>query len=367
MSSKILKFTVASVFVASFAASAFAQSDKIFIVGQEKAVAATIEDETLSEVKYKQGALSTQQPWEKVSRVEYGAGNSQFAKAEDNLRKGDFPAAQTILEAIKVEREIFNPRKLYMLGKCLEGQGKFKDAEAKFNELVSKYEKSLYTKLAIRSLVEAQIKTGNFAGAVSTADKGTQVAQSVKNNVLAVEFRLIKGSVLEAQNKGAEAEAEYRGVAGASDAGRIAKLGECGIARIAAKTGDVDKVKSIVDPIIKTNDPVLLPAAYTAMGEALLSRGVQDAAKGGAERIREAAVENFLRVIVQCPPAPNESQDDLERSMFGYATAAKRLSEIEKAKEQVEFWKGQVSQHCKEFLQRFPNSRFRKQVEELQR
>lgn len=350
--------------MALFAAVSLAQ-DKVFKINQEKPNTGVIEAETLTIVKLKIGAATMDMNWPEIARIEYGTGNAPFAKALENMSKGDFGAAQQILEPLKPEREIFVPRRLYLLGKCLEGQGKFKEAEEKFNELVSKFEKSYYTKLSIRSLVEVQIKNKNFSAAVLSAEKGGQIAQSVNNAGLAVEFRFIKGTVLEAQDKLTEAEAEYRAVAGASDAGRVAKLGDCGIARIAAKTGDVDKVKSIVDPILKGNDSILLPAAYVAMGEALLNKGAKDGANGGAEKLREAATDNFLRVIVQVPPPANESQDDLERAIFGYAKAARRLSEIEKKKEEVDFWRQQVAIHCKDFKDRFPNSRLIKQVEEL--
>ncbi|MBI3818187.1 MAG: hypothetical protein HY286_05810 [Planctomycetes bacterium] len=367
----ILKFIQRSLVlgvVAACPAVSFAQQDKIFTPGQDKPTQGTIEDESLTEIAIKTGGgAKTSVQLSQNPRVEYGSGNSPFAKAIENMSKGDFPAAQAILEPLKPEREIFVPRRLYLLGRCLEGMGKFKDAEDKYNELVSKYDKNYYTKLSIRSLVDVQIKNKNFAAAVATADKGGQIAQNVKNNGLALEFRFIKGTVLEAQDKLTEAESEYRAVAGAPDGGRYAKLGECGIARIAAKSGDAEKVKAIVDPIIKGKDEVLLAAAYAAMGEALLNRGVKEIQTGGAEKIREAAIENFLRVIVQFPPPSNESQDDLERAYFGYIRACKRISEVEKKKEDVDFWKAQVAVHARDLKERFPSSRYIKLVEELSR
>lgn len=345
---------------------AFAQQDKVFQKGQDKPTAGTIEDETLSDIKIKIGAGSTTMSRDKIGRVEYGAGNAPFSKAEDNISKGEFAAAQAILDPLKPEREIFIPRRLYLLAQCFEGLGKPKDAEERYNELVLKFEKSYYTKLAIRSLVGVQIKNNNFAAAVTSADKGAQLAQAVKNSKLALEFRLIKGNVLEAQDKIGEAEAEYRAVAGAPDAEAVGKLAECGIARMAAKSGDIDKVKVIVDPILKGNDPVLLPAAYTAMGDALLNNAVKSNPPA-VDKIHEAAVGNYLRVVVQVPPPAGESQDDLERSLFGYIKACRRLSELEKAKDAVEFWRGQVTQHSREFKEKFATSRFRKQVDELAR
>jgi tetratricopeptide (TPR) repeat protein len=346
-----------------FPAAASAQNDKIFQSGQDKPLTVEIVEETLSDIAFKQGPATSRLPWDKISRIDYGTDNGAFQRAEENIMKGDAATAITALEGLKPAREIFAPRRLYWLGRAFETQGKFKEAEDKYNELVSKYEKSVYTKRAIRSLAEVQIKNKNFGGAVATADKGISIANNVKSPAVALEFRFLKATILEAQDKLVEAEGEYKAVAGAPDSGRSGKLAECGIARMAAKKGDVERVKSAMEPILKGSDPTLLAAAYAAMGDALLTKGTTEP---NAERIREAAIENYLRVVVQCPPLSSDSQDDLERAMYGYAKAAKKLSELEaKQKDVAEFWKKESQQYVREFGERFPNSRFAKLVQEL--
>ncbi|MFN0207119.1 MAG: hypothetical protein ACKVS6_12520 [Planctomycetota bacterium] len=349
---------------AFFSASAFAQADKVLKIGTDKPISIEIIEETLTDIGYKQGPATSRMPWDQVARVDYGGSEAnQFQKAEDQIAKGEAAAAIALLEPMKPSREIFVPRRLYLLGRAQDAQSKFKEAEDKYNELVSKFEKSVYTKRAIRSLAEVQIKNKNFAGAQATADKGISIANNVKSPAVALEFRFLKASILEAQDKLPEAEAEYKAVAGSSEAGRSGKLAECGVARIIAKKGDVDRVKAATDPILKSNDPTLLAAAYTAMGDALLTKGITEP---NAERIRDAAVENYLRVIVQCPPSGADSQEDLERSMLGYAKACKKLAELDaKKKDEAEFWKKEVQQYVREFAERFPNSRYLKQVQEL--
>lgn len=346
-----------------FSAPSFAQNDKVLKIGQDKPVSVEIIEETLSVINYKQGPATSSMKWDEIARIDYGSENGPFLKAEDQIGKGDAAAAILILEPMKPGREIFVPRRLYLLGRAQEVQGKFKEAEDKYNELVSKFEKSVYTKRAIRSLAEVQIKNKNFAGAQSTADKGIAIANNVKSPSVALEFRFLKASILEAQDKFVEAEAEYKAVAGSPEAARAGKLAECGIARLIAKKGDVDRVKAATDPILKSNDPTLLAAAYNAMGDALLTKGITEP---NAERIRDAAIENYLRVIVQCPPSGSDSQEDLERAMFGYAKACKKLAELEaKKKDEAETWKKEVAHYIREFSERFPNSRYLKQVQEL--
>ena len=106
-----------------------------------------------------------------------------------------------------------------------------------------------------------------------------------------------------------------------------AKLANIGLARLAARQGRRRARETTLEPILKETDPALLGPAYAAMGEAQLSQGVSEK---NLELLRDAAIGSFMRVIVQCPPSPSESQDPLEWAIYGYIRAAKRITELER-------------------------------------
>jgi tetratricopeptide (TPR) repeat protein len=355
---------------AALATTALAQAgDKVIPGGQDKPVPGqtTVIEETLSDVVVQiQGGGKT--PYKREgARIQYGPGEAPFSKALTAIGNADYPAALAVLEPLKPEREIFVPRRLYLLARCLEGLDRTKEAEDKYAELVQKFENNYYTGLAIRSLIDIQIKNKNFAGAVSTADKGIAIAQKLKlEGSVGLVFRTYKATAFEAQDKLAEAEAEYRAIAaaagGAKDSATAGKLANVGLGRIAARQGDFAKARTLVEPVLKDTDPSLLGPAYSAMGEALLNQGVKESS---LDKIREAAIENFLRVIVQFPPSSSEPQDCLETAMYGYARAAKSLSEAEKEKEKKDFWVQEGIKMCKDFQDRFKSSRLRDKVSAL--
>lgn len=344
-------------------------SDRVIPAGQEKPLPGQVlvADETLADVVVQVGGARSTFKRE-GTRIQYGPGEAPFGKAIAAMQNGDFAGAIGVLEPLKPEREIFVPRRLYLLGRCFEGLDRAKEAEDKYSELVQKHENNYYAGLGIRSLVEVQIRNQNFAGAVATADRGIAIAQKLKVESAALLFRNFKAMAFEAQNELGKAEAEYRAIASAAGSSKesagAAKLANIGLGRIAARQGDAPKAKTLLEPILKDTDPSILGPAYSAMGEALLAQGIKES---NVERLREAAIDNFLRVIVQCPPMASESQDPLEAAMFGYARAAKRITELDKEKLQQEFWTQEGLKYCKEFQERFKTSRYAKQVAELRK
>jgi tetratricopeptide (TPR) repeat protein len=349
---------------------ASAQSDKIYPLGQDKPVPGNtvIVDEPLTEVVVQVGGAKTKFPRADGVRVQYGLDEGPFAKAMVAMSGGDYQGALAILEPLKPGREIFVPRRLYLIAKCLEGLGKGADAEKQYSELVTKYENNYWAGQGIRSLVEIQIMNKNYAGAVASADRGVAIAQKLKAEGVAFAFRIYKAAAYDAQDDLKKAETEYRDVvsaAGSSKEGALAaKLANVGLARLAARQGDVPKAKTLVEPILKDTDPVVLAPAYAALGEALLTQGITEK---NPDRIREAAIDGFLRVIVQCPPSPSESQEPLEWAIYGYIRAAKRIIELEKKKEEQDFWNQEGLKYCREFRNRFPSSRLMSKVTELQK
>lgn len=344
-------------------------SDKVYPPGQDKPLPGQVLviDETLSDVVV-QIAGGGKTPYRREgTRIAYTTGEPPFAKALAAMATADYEAALAVLEPLKPEREIFVPRRIYLIGRCLEGLGRLKEAEEKYAELLQKYENNYYTGLAVRSLIELQVENKNFPGAVATADKGIAIAQKLKlESTVGLVFRTYKASAFEAQDKLAEAEAEYRAIAsaagGSKDAAMAGKLANVGLARIAARQGDFAKGRTLLDPILKDTDPSILGPAYAAMGEVLLNQGIKET---NIEKIREAAIDHFLRVIVQFPPTHGESQDCLEAAMYGYVRAAKSLAESEKDKEKKDFWVQEGLKMCREFEERFKRSRFHDKVKNL--
>lgn len=344
--------------------------DKVFELGSDKAKLGKITEESLVEIVMQiEGGGKQTIAEARVARVLYGEGDAPFRKAQEAIETGNAAAALKELEPLQPGREIFVPRRFYWLGRAYELAGQPDKAIESYNQILSKHAKSRYARDCVRSLVDLQIRLQKFADAIGTADKGVRIADEIKRKELVLDFRFIKASAFEAQGKAAEAEAEFKAVAGEAatagpNAARVGSMANIGQARLAAKSGDAARAKTILDPILKGTDASLLGAAYGAMGEALYAQGVKET---NAEKLREAIFDNFLRALVQYPPNATDSTDPLEQAMLGCAKAYKKLSEVDKPKEQADSWKKLGVEICKEFRGRFPQSRLLKQVEDLQK
>jgi len=356
---------------AAFGTPAQAQGDKIYQPGQDKPLAGnpTITDETLTEIVYQIAGGGKSRCPREGARIQYGGPEEiPFTKALNAMSTGDFAGALAILDPMKPTREIFVPRRLYLIAKCNEALDHAAEAEKLYGELVSKFENNYWAGQAVRSLVEIQIKNKNFSGAVATADRGVAIAQKLKAESMIYAFRIFKAAAYEAQEDLKKAGDEYREVASSAASSKegagAAKLANIGLARLAARQGDVARAKTTLEPILKETDPALLGPAYAAMGEAQLSQGVSEK---NLELLRDAAIGSFMRVIVQCPPSPSESQDPLEWAIYGYIRAAKRITELEKKKEEQDFWNSEGLKYCKEFQERFRSSRLAPKVAELRK
>jgi len=357
---------------AALAPLALAQGsqDSIWRTGNDKPIKAKITQETLGDLKYSiSGGVTSNVPWEQVTRVVYGEGDGPFASAETAIAKGDFAGAQKTLEGLTTPRDIFVPRRLFLLGKALQGAQKPKDAEAKYAEVVDKHADSRWVKFALKALVDLQKQEKNYAGAVDTADKGIKIAQGAKLESAALEFRLEKASVLEAQDDKIDAAiAEYAKVASdaASSAPKVSQTAKALQARAMARKGkdaNTAQAKALVEDVLKSDDSALLTLAHAAMGEALLVEGVKESS---ADKLKDAAILHLLRVDVQYPPAASESQEPLEYALYGFVRASSTLMGLAKAnKDDAEYWKAQTTAHGRDFLERFPNSRYAKQVKDL--
>lgn len=356
--------------VAALAGASSAQQtqDSIKVIGNDKPIKGKIVEETLAEIVVQLPQGRTTVKWETVEgQPTYGEGEAIFKPVVDAMAKNDGATAIARLEAMKPTdlRPIFVPRRLFLMGQAFEMQGKTKEAEEKFAELVSKHPQNRYVRDATKALVSVQIKNKNFSGAVSTADLGIKLAQDGKLDGLALEFRTVKASVLEAQDKFSEADSEYRAVASAaaSVAPKVATLANVGQGRIAARQGDFTKAKMLLEPALKSNDPTILGPAYAAMGEACLAEGLK---LQNADKLREAAWDNYMRVVVQFPPSSLDSADSLELAMFGSVRAYHTLAKLEKGKD-GDLWSTYGINAASDFMNRFNSSRWFKQVDELRK
>ncbi len=344
--------------VSALGAAATAQvsgKDKVYKVNSDKPLLARVADQTLSEVVVSiDGGGTIKISWNEVDRIVFGDGYRPFRNAQEALDKGAFADAIKEIQDWKPGREIFAPLRLLLLGRALEGLDKAKEAEEAYAQLVAEHAKSHYVRMAIRTLVDLQVRNKNFVGAVDTAERGIKLGKDLKLDGIAQEFLFVKARVLEAQDKLTEANREYQTLAtsAAQSAPRIASLATAAQGRIAARQGDVPKARMLLEPLIQSTDAAILGPAYAALGDTLYAQGVKET---NAEKLREGLL-HYLRAEVQFPPVTGESTDTLEMALFGSARTYKKLSEIDKPKETSDFWKQKGLEKCADFLSRFPGS-----------
>ncbi|MBI1850775.1 MAG: tetratricopeptide repeat protein [Planctomycetes bacterium] len=302
--------------------------------------------------------------WKSIQAVQYGA-SPEFTRAMETLASGNLDDSKSQLEELKKDPKLRPPLRqqvLYHLASTNQRLGKFDDAIAGYNELLKAFPKSRYLRSAGENLVTCYLDKKDADGAGKALETFLADAKTagVEANVQS-ELGLLKGRVLEAQQKIPEAKAQYEAVAKAAGIAPAAVLeSELGVARCLHLSGDaasIAKAEEQYRKLVKEDAPnSVLAGAWNGIGD------ITKVAAVNAKSVDKMldALFAYLRGVVQYAPLRGEPTTEYERALAGAAECFKFVSDLETNKEKKKLYLDRSNERLAQLKKEFPSSPFLK-------
>ncbi len=301
------------------------------------------------------GNASRSVTWDTVESVSYGDGEL-LANAIDAYGGGRFEESLSQLEGLlgsdPPARAVLVQQALYFRGLDQARLQDFAAAIATLEDLIARFPKGRYLRSAAGALLDCALAKGDAAGASAALEKILTGAKA--QETFQKESGLLKGRLLEAQKKYAEARALYQDVAssaGITPAGaEEARLGQ---ARTLFLEGKKDEASRLFQSLtLEAKTKLVLAGAWNGLGDAWREEG---RAKRDQERLMESVIA-YLRGVVHYPPAPGEPTTEYEHALGGAALVYRYLSEIEQNPERKRINQDRAAERRALLEREFPSS-----------
>ncbi len=323
-----------------------------------------IQDEDVDAISFKptRGGAETKIPWETVASIEYGGAPAEFTRVMENLTRAD---PQTLLGSLSTLAGDANLRPplqqqvLYCRAQTLKRLGKFEDALKGYQEILAAFPKSRFLLEVARGVVDCNVASGKAADAAQALDKivAEAKAASVGPRFLG-EVALVRGDLLLAQSKLAEARAAYE--AAEKNEGASPELlhgGRLGVARCLQLQGKAAEAEQLFRKLIGEKAPSeVLGGAWTGLAEVLMETGK---VRKSSDLMHESLF-GFLRSIVQFAPGPGAATDAYERALAGAAACNDLIAETETSNERRQVYARRAQSRREELARLFPTSKYLK-------
>lgn len=282
---------------------------------------------------------------------EYGAAieawmAGRLAEAADGFGK---LAAQSKL------RPVVRQQALYHLAVVQEAAGQGDESAATWRTLMADFPRGRYLAAAADALVAPKLAAKDAAGAAAEL---TRIEAATKDYP---DFRpalaVLKGKVLEAQGKAADALAAYGAAAlDAAATPEIKAAAELGKARCQLLEKKPADAEASLRQLVKSADapPAVLAGAWNVLGDILLEQG---RTASNEDKLQEALFA-YLRSCVQYLPLPGEPTREYERALAGSARCFKFISEVSSKPERKELYNARSRQRTEKLRTEFPGSEF---------
>ncbi len=311
------------------AGGAFAQQDKITLKdGKERTVKITSED--YDGLWYSAEGGSVGLRWKEVDSIRYG-GAEKYYKALDAVSSGKPADALPLLQELAADtklRPVLRHNVLYSLGLASERLGMQDQAIATFQELLKSFPKSRYLLDVGGRLLAIHLARGDAAGATSVLESTLAAAKaSGMDPGLQAGFGLLRGRILEAQNKFDQATTVFSTTAATSGADPdVILAAKLGVARCAQQSGRAAEAEQRYREIILQDAPnQVLAGAWNGLGDLALQPAT---AKRDPDGLRDALFA-YLRGVVLYVPERGGSSEEHQRALAGAARAFRGLGELE--------------------------------------
>ena len=300
--------------------------------------------------------------WAQLASVKYASVPEEYTEAVAE-RSNDPEGALEKLKALSGTEglgDVWRQQVMYDVASLQQQLGAFDEAVASWKALLAAFPEGRYLGAAARGLVDSTLAKGDADGAGKALD-GVAASPAVgKFGGLDPVLKVLRGRILAAQGKFADARAAFEQVEkdpkAPAEASAAAKLG---VAECLKSEGKDAEAETRFKALVEGDGPnFLLAGAWNGLGDMLSEK----AAKArNADQLTEALYA-YLRGVVQYTPAAGEPQDQYERALAGSARCFKGLSELESNKDRKAYYAGQYAQQVERLRKLSPNSEYLKQI-----
>jgi tetratricopeptide (TPR) repeat protein len=301
-----------------------------------------------------QKGAQTTQPWKSVLSIEYGNAGD-LTKALESFRAGNLAEARTVLETVTKDqklRPVVKQEALYHLALAAQRLGDHDAAIAEYKELLKAFPKGRYLRSAAEGLVDAHLAKKDAAGAGKALDQAVADAKGAGVEAFQAEVGFLRGRVLEAQGKLAEAKTAYE-AAQKSGAPAVQIEARLGVARCVQQTSPAEAEKAYRELVAEKDAPThVLAGAWNGIGQLLLEDGKKTR---NAEKLTDALLA-FLRGVVQYVPARGEPTAEYERALASSSQCFKFIADLEQKADRKRSFLDRSQQRMEQLRKEFPSS-----------
>ncbi len=333
-----------------------AQQDKVLMKdGKERSVKILSEDYDGLWFSLEGGSSAV--PWKEVSSIQY-ANATKYYEALDAFGAGDLTTALPLLEALAADtklRPVLRHGALYHLALAYQKTRDHDRALATFQELLKSFPKSRYLLPVGTNVLSIHLARGDVAAAERALDASLSGRSSGTDKTVQAGFDLLRGRILEEQQKLPEAERLFEQVANASEvAPELIASAKLALARCAQRKGrTADAERRFRELVVQVAPNDVLAGAWNGLGDIAFEEGT---AKRDPDRLRDALF-SYLRGVVLYVPGPEGQSDEHERALAGSAKAFRAIGELESNAERKRLFLDRARQRREELAAQFPDSR----------
>jgi hypothetical protein len=268
-----------------------------------------------------------------VANIAYKEPPQEYLSGRDAFDNGKWDEALAFFEAIKAEKRApIRQEVFFFAAQAQLAKQAWDPAIAALDALRKEFPKSWYLMEIGEGYVLAYTAKKDYVGAQKALDTmATDTAAQGVSAGFSGAISVLKGRLLEDQNKISEAAASYSLAEKATGVTLIvqqqARLGQ-GRCLIAQKKGS--DAAALFDKLTKEDAPNnVLAGAWNGLGDIWLEEAKTKADAEQAEKLLDAALA-FMRSVVQYGPGPGENARELCRGLEGSVKAFKGLAAVEK-------------------------------------
>lgn len=268
-----------------------------------------------------------------VASVTYKDPPQEYLSGRDSFDSGKWDEALQFFEAIKAEKRApIRQEVFFFAAQAQLAKQAWDPAIAALDALRKEFPKSWYLMEIGEGYVLAYTAKKDYAGAQKALDTmATDTAAQGVSAGFSGAISVLKGRLLEDQNKISEAAASYALAEKATGVSLVvqqqARLGQ-GRCLIAQKKGS--DAETIFRKLTAEDAPNgVLAGAWNGLGDIWLEEAKNKADAEQAEKLLDAALA-FMHSVVQFGPGPGENGRELCRGLEGSVKAFKGLAAVEK-------------------------------------
>jgi tetratricopeptide (TPR) repeat protein len=296
--------------------------------------------------------------WKRVASVQYGALPVEYQDALAARASDPNSALAQFKEVLGQEGlgDVLRQSSMLEVAALQQRLGALDDAAGSWQTLIDSFPEGRYIGTAARGLVDAWLLKGDPAAAGKALDALNGNPAVGKFAALGTELKALRGRILMAQKKYADARTAFEQVEKDSTASpEVVAAARLGAAESLKEEGKTPEAEARFKQLVEEEGPnFLLAGAWNGLGDLRLKAGRE----ARSPDLLTEALYAYLRGVVQYPPAAGETQDEYERSLHGSGVCFQGLGELEKNKDRKADYESDANRQFDRLRQQFPNSKY---------